>query len=253
MQVAVSFWSSFAESFFAVATISANENNLRRNLSDGADACGRRPVIGVVGGVGSGKSSVLRAVERLKLQIIDADRIGHEELRKSLIRNRLVQEFGTQILDESGEIHRTTLAGLVFGTTPQSQLNRERLNAIVRPGIRAEIRRQIQQASQDVDAIILDAALLLEAGWAGECDALVFIETPLVLRQERVATHRDWTAEDLARREASQWDLGRKRSACGYLVDNSGTLQDAGRQLTEHLQSILKNADGRTDLNPGAK
>lgn len=238
----------FRRNFFAVATISANENNFRHNLSNGADACGRGVVIGVVGGVGSGKSSVLRAVEGLKLQIIDADKIGHEELRKPLIRDQLVQEFGTQILDKSGEIHRAMLAGLVFGTTPECQQNRERLNEIVRPGIRSEIRRQIDQATQDVDVVILDAALLLEAGWANECDALIFIETPLVLRQERVAMHRGWSAEELARREASQWDLGQKRSACGYIVDNSGTVQQSGRQLTEHILSILKSAADREEL-----
>lgn len=204
-------------------------------------------MVGIVGGVGSGKSSVLRAVERLRLQIIDADRIGHAELQKSVIRDRLVQEFGIQIVDDSGEIRRSAVAELVFGTTPECLRNRERLNGIVRPGIREEIHRQILNASQDVDVVILDAALLLEAGWAGECDALIFIETPLVLRQKRVAIHRGWSAEQLARREASQWDLVRKRSACGFLVDNSGTLQDAGRQLTEHLRSILRNFDDRSD------
>lgn len=182
----------------------------------------------------------MKGVRGLRLQIVDADQAGHLQLRKPEIREQLLRVFGTGIAAQDGEIDRKQLAMLVFGESPQHNERREQLNQIVRPGIRDEIRRQISSAPQDVDAIILDAALLLEAGWAAECDALIFIETPLEVRRQRVARDRGWSAEELQKRESSQWSLDRKKAECHYLVDNSGTPDDSARQMAQHLHSILK-------------
>lgn len=233
---------------FAVAIISTNENNKLQRATDAGTTGVRRVVIGVVGGVGSGKSSVFRAISGFRLSVVDADRIGHQQLQQAAVRRALVQRFGSVILGDDGEIDRRTLGSLVFGSTPEAQQNLATLNELVRPGIRAEIHRQIQQAPQDVDAVLLDAALLLEAGWAAECDGLIFIDTPLVLRQQRVFLQRGWTADELARREASQWDLTTKRQACGFIVDNSGTLESAAAQFQQHLATILRTST-RFDSN----
>lgn len=198
------------------------------------------PVIGIVGGVGAGKSSVVKGVRGLRLQIVDADQAGHMQLRKPEVREQLLRVFGTGIATQDGEIDRKQLAMLVFGESPQHNTRREQLNEIVRPGIRDEIRRQILSAPQEVDAMILDAALLLEAGWAAECDALIFIETPLEIRRERVARDRGWSAEELQKRESSQWSLERKRAACHYVVDNSGTPDVSALQMAQHLRTILE-------------
>ncbi len=226
----------------AVAIISTNENNLLQQATNAGNPGVRRVVVGVVGGVGAGKSSVFRAISGFRLSVVDADRIGHQQLQQAAVRQALVQRFGSSILGENGEIDRRILGSLVFGSTPESQQNLAALNELVRPGIRAEIHRQIQQAPQDVDAVLLDAALLLEAGWAAECDGLIFIDTPLVLRQQRVFLQRGWTADELARREASQWDLAKKRQACGFVVDNSGTLENSAAQFQQHLATILRTS-----------
>jgi dephospho-CoA kinase len=128
------------------------------------------PVIGIVGGVGAGKSSVIRNVSSLRLHVVDADHIGHEQLVVPEIRDRIVGVFGTRVLDDKAVISRPHLAAEVFGDSIEQQQKRQQLNAIVHPAIRSEMRRQINAVSQDADAIILDAALLLEAGWADECD-----------------------------------------------------------------------------------
>lgn len=206
----------------------------------------RIPLVGIVGGVGAGKSSVVRNVKSLRLHFVDADRIGHEQLAVPEIRDQIVKEFGSQVLDSSGCISRPALAAQVFGDSAQKRQKRQHLNSIVHPAIRTEIRRQINTAPQDVDAIILDAALLLEAGWAEECDAVIFVDTPLEQRQKRVADTRGWSLEELQRREASQLGLEEKRRRSDFCVDNSGEISVAAHQMEEALIRIMTQTGAKT-------
>ena len=197
------------------------------------------PVIGIVGGVSAGKSSVIRNVSDLQLFVIDADRIGHQLLLTNDIRDKLRHAFGEAILNEAGQVERKRLAEKVFGDSNEQTNNRSRLNLILHPAIRSEIQSSIKQAPQDVDAIILDAALLLEAGWADKCDAVIFIDTPVELRQQRAAVNRGWSAEELQRRETSQWSLLKKRQNAQFVIDNSGSAQAAADQMKLVLEKII--------------
>lgn len=172
--------------------------------------------------------------------MIDADRVGHEQLTVAEIRDQLVNVFGGRILDSMGQISRPALAAEVFGDSNDQKNRRQQLNEIVHPAIQKQMRRLIESAPQDVDAIILDAALLLEAGWADECDAVIFIDTPLKDRRNRVAETRGWSADEHARREASQWSLEKKREFSQFAVDNSGTPDEAARQMEQVLKRILE-------------
>ena len=194
--------------------------------------------------MGAGKSSVVRNVSDLRLFVIDADRIGHELLLTNDICKKLRDVFGEAILNEAGQVERKQLAEKVFGDSDEQTKNRSRLNLILHPEIRREIHRSINQVPQDVDAIILDAALLLEAGWADECDAVIFIDTPVELRQQRVAANRGWSAEELMRRESSQWSLLKKRQNAQFVVDNSGSVEMAAEQMKLVLEEIILKGHG---------
>ncbi len=207
------------------------------------------PVVGIVGGVGAGKSSVVRNVTEFRLFVIDADQIGHELLLTNDIRTKLCTAFGEEILDNAGHVVRERLAELVFGNSEEQIKNRYRLNQILHPAIREEIYRSVQHAPQDVDAIILDAALLLEAGWADECDAVIFIDTPMEIRRQRVGMNRGWSAEELERREASQWSLLKKRQSAQYVVDNSGSPKAAVEQMTSVLEEIILKQCKKRGIN----
>lgn len=202
------------------------------------------PIVGIVGGVSAGKSSVIRNVSDLRLFVIDADRIGHELLLTNDICKKLRDAFGEAILNEAGQVERKQLAEKVFGDSDEQTNNRNRLNLILHPAIRSEIHRSIKQAPQDVDAIILDAALLLEAGWADECDAVIFIDTPVELRQQRAAANRGWSAEELKRRETSQWSLLKKRQNAQFVVNNSGSAEAAAEQMKLVLEKIILESHG---------
>ena len=100
---------------------------------------------------------------------------------------------------------------------------------------------QTLAAPQDVDAVIWDAALLLEAGWAEQCNALIFIDTPLSLRQSRVETNRGWTPDEHRRREAAQLSIDAKKERADFVIDNSGSLEAAVRQMETALELIVRD------------
>ena len=196
------------------------------------------PTIGILGGIGSGKSSVVRHVTEFRLKIFDADKIGHDLLRDPDVVKRLRQTFPNSVFDADGQVIRPRLARRVFGESADHQAALAQLEQIIHPAIHREIKRQIQAVSTDVDALILDAAILLETGWADECDYLIYVDTPEALRIERVKNSRNWSAEDLARRESSQLPLETKKRRADFIVQNSGTIEDAVHQMTGILRSL---------------
>lgn len=197
------------------------------------------PVIGILGGIGSGKSSVIRHVTGRKLHIIDADRIGHEQLTTPDIQSEIRLHFGDGVFAPDGAVDRSQLAKLVFGDTTAHQTARQQLNNIVHPAIRRVIHSEIDSASRDVDAVILDAALLLEGGWDATCDWLIFVDTPAGVRQQRVLENRGWSGAELARREATQLSISDKKDRADFVVDNSGSIEQAAADMKQVLDSIL--------------
>jgi len=198
-------------------------------------------VIGILGGIGSGKSSVVRHVTGYRFCIVDADRIGHDLLSDFTIQLALRRCFGDEIFSSEDIVDRSRLAKRVFGDSSVQKAALVRLNTILHPAIRREIYSQIDSASRDVDAVILDAALLLEGGWDASCDWLIFVDTPLRIRKHRVRENRGWTAEELARREAAQWSTESKKDRADFVVDNSGSLDESAVQMKQVFRSILSH------------
>ena len=197
------------------------------------------PKIGILGGVGSGKSSVIRQVTEFQLQIIDADKIGHDLLQGLNVLKQLRQIFPASIFNSCGQIIRSKLAQQVFGDSSEQKASLKELEQIIHPEIHHEIKRQIQTVTPDVDAVILDAALLLETEWAGECDHLVYIDTPEPQRIERVESSRNWSAKELKCREGTQLPLETKRQRADFIVDNSTTIEQAVHQMTRILHRLV--------------
>lgn len=202
------------------------------------------PVIGLVGGVGSGKSSVAKyaaanwVAERLPLLMIDGDAVGHEVLREPETKEQLREVFGESIFQPDGEIDRGAVAKLVFGTEPVHQQHRRKLESVVHPRIRARIKQIIEQAPGQYSAVLLDAAVLLESGWRDVCDAVVFVDTPRERRLQFVQS-RSWSEGELDRREASQFPLEQKRRLSDFVIENTGTLEAVGQQLLKILSQLL--------------
>lgn len=197
------------------------------------------PILGLVGGVGCGKSAVAAwLADHLRALVVDADAVGHAVLHQDSVKAQLVDAFGEEIL-EDGQIRRSAIAAQVFGTTRDHRAARDELERIVHPVMRIEFEETFRQARRngDIDLIVFDAAILLESGWRDAVDVVAFLDVPFSERLRRVTASRGWTEQDLRRREASQWPLDRKRAAADVVIDNSADVASAGRQLESYLHS----------------
>jgi len=179
---------------------------------------GGKPVIGVVGGIGSGKSTAAREFSALGSALIDADRIGHELLRRPDVRDEVRRRWGDRVFGPDGEVSRPALAEVVFDKPDELSA----LNAIVHPKLRREMETRIAAAQADpaVAGVVLDAAVLFEAGWDDLCTDLVFVSSPGQARLERVSRERGWDERQWSARENSQISLDTKASRCEYTIDN---------------------------------
>lgn len=198
----------------------------------------RIPVVGIVGGIGSGKSAIVRWVaSQSNIHVIDADQLGHEVLLAADVKVALRRQFGDDIFDSHGEVQRGVLARRVFGDSEKHRAERHDLEQIVHPEIERRIVDEIARAEQSgSEAVLLDAAVLLEAGWQQQCDAVVFVDAPDDVRRQRVQRRSGWTAEELHRRETSQLSLSEKRKHSDAVVSNAGEVSDGGKQLLNFLR-----------------
>lgn len=198
-------------------------------------------VIGVAGGIASGKSIVCRVFEDLGGIVINADVIGHETLTDPEVRDRLVEAFGREILDGEGAIHRPALGRIVFGNPAA----RERLNAIVHPPLVGEIRRRIDErrASGFGGVVVVDAALIVEWNERALVDVLVIVTAPEALRIERLMARNKLTLEAAAQRVASQLTDEERMVHADYVIDNSGTVEELEDKARETWKRIVKRKD----------
>lgn len=197
----------------------------------------RIPVIGIIGGIGSGKSSVARWISNhANIKTVDADQLGHEALESPDIKLALRAQFGEEIFDAAGHVRRSALARLVFGDEQQFRQARTELERVMHPAIEQRVVDAIGQAERDQQqAVLLDAAVLLEAGWQQRCDAVVFVDAPLEVRQRRVAERNGWTAEELHRREQSQLGIDEKKQRSDIIISNAADDSKAAEELLEFL------------------
>jgi len=179
---------------------------------------GGKLVIGIVGGVGSGKSTAAAEFAALGCRLIDADRIGHELLGEPDVLAEIRRQCGDGVFAPDAQVSRAALAEVVF----RGPAELEALNAILHPRIRRRVELAIAdaQADESVEAVVLDAALLFEAGWDDLCTHLVFVSAPADDRRRRVAQSRQWSSETWTAREKLQISLDTKASMCDYTLDN---------------------------------
>ncbi len=190
-------------------------------------------IVGLIGGIGGGKSTVAAAFARHGAKVVSGDALGHEALRQSDIKARLVERWGTDVLDEAGEISRRKVAGIVFAKTPHGRAELKALETLVHPYIGRRFREEAAAAEADpsVRLVVLDAAVLLEAGWDGVCDRVVFVDAPRAVRLRRLAEGRGWGAKDLEDRENAQLTLAEKAARATDVVDNSGAPEEVDRRV----------------------
>jgi dephospho-CoA kinase len=193
-----------------------------------------KPVVGLVGGIGSGKSRVAAAFAERGARVVSGDDLAHEALRQPAVKEQVVRRWGPDLLDEHGEVRRRQLGAVVFADPEE----RRALEAMVHPWIRERIRQELARAEADpgVRLVVLDAAIMLEAGWDAVCDRLVYVDAPRDVRLRRLAGQRGWSEKEVEARENAQLPLTAKAARADHVLDNSATPEHLNRQVDDLLR-----------------
>jgi dephospho-CoA kinase len=205
-----------------------------------------KPVVGLIGGMGSGKSLVAEMFRQRGAKVISGDQLGHEALRRPDIVAQIVRRWGRKVLEPDGTIDRRRLAAIVFENPEERRV----LEGLVFPWIERRIKEEVAAAQPcpEVTLIVLDAAIMLEAGWNNVCDWLVYVHAPRAVRLRRLEEQRGWNAKEVQAREKAQLSLTDKVSRAAYAVDNSGTPGQVARQVERLL--LQWSIAQRTKIEP---
>ena len=195
------------------------------------------PIIGILGGIASGKSTAAAEFAKLGCKVINADKIAHELLERAVVRRQIVAALGPSILDSKGRIDRKKLAEAVFA----DRRKLSSLNMIVHPLVLEHAERQIERYNRQkgVPAVVLDMPLLLEVGWAKRCDRLVLVRCSRKIRAER-AKKMGLGENHLKIRENYQISLDNKASIADNTIENNSDFSALVRQVADIFTDVTK-------------
>lgn len=192
-------------------------------------------IVGLAGGIGSGKSAVASVLAELGFVVSDSDAGARAVLEMPGVAGELVAALGPGVLDAQGVPDRRAIADAVFGDAGK----RRALEAIVHPRLHAQRARLVERARADgAPGVVVDAPLLFEAGVDAECDAVLFVEAPRELRLKRVMEGRGWSGAELDRREAAQLPLDEKRRRSHAVVLNDGDHRALRGRVARALEAL---------------
>lgn len=199
-----------------------------------------KPVIGLLGGIGAGKSTVAAEFVRLGCRLVDADAIGHKLLGDPAVKDEFRRLWGGGVFAASGEVDRAAVAEIAFGS-PEGLAG---LNAVMHPRMRRRLAERIEamQADAGVPAIVVDAAVLLETDWHELCTHFVYVSAPPDVRARRVAQQRGWDRAKWRQRENSQKPLDIKAARAEDVLDNSSSLSCLREQVRSVFRRIVNTA-----------
>ena len=196
-------------------------------------------VIGITGGVGAGKSEILKYLkEHCRCRIIMADLVAHQlEEPGQVCYDKLVGLLGTEILEADGQIEKGRMAARIFR---QKELLQQ-VNAIVHPAVKEYIKDVIatERAKGEIDVLFLEAALLIEDGYESIVDELWYIHTDVEIRRSRLKSSRGYSDEKIDSILRGQLPEETFYEHCQVVLENSGTLEDVYRQIDKELGELL--------------
>jgi dephospho-CoA kinase len=204
-----------------------------------------KPIIGIAGGIGSGKSFVAGLFAELGCAILDSDAHVRQAYGDPQVLAALRQWWGDEVLRPDGSVDRSRIAGRVF----HDPRERKRLEGLLHPMVARLREREMEKLALNpgVVAFVWDTPLLFEAGLNSRCDAVAFVDTPLELRLRRVSRSRGWDEAELQKREKLQWPLDRKREISDYIIENTADVGVVRDQVRDVLSRILARVSQRPE------
>jgi dephospho-CoA kinase len=200
-------------------------------------------VIGLTGGIGSGKSEVLGLFNKMKIPAIQTDLIGHELLESREIIRSLAESFGKSILAPDGKIDRRELAHRAF-LNKSSQM---KLNHLLHPAIQTRVETWVKDQSLKKDPpfiLIVEVPLIFEAGYYRKFDGVISVSARCSLRLKRIFK-RGWNGRELTKREHYQWTQDRKNKMADWVIHNNGSIKDLKKALFQWIMGFKRTDDPR--------
>ena len=197
----------------------------------------RVKVIGIAGGIASGKSTIAKMLESLGADVIDADKICHQLINTKDIAQEITKRWGSHIQDNHGKIKRRALAEIVFSDREKVSA----LNSIIHPKAIEQIKSRIAKLKNDAatKAIVLDVALLVESNLVDICDITLFVDSKKSKCETRVQDSRKWPLDELTKRERFQGLLPQKRDIADVIINNNHSKEDTLTQVKDFWYQFI--------------
>lgn len=194
-------------------------------------------VVGLVGGIASGKSTVARLFVEQGAALLDADAMAHACLAEPAVRAAIVARFGESVVDPAGHVDRKALGAIVFDD-PKARTD---LESIIHPRVATRLREELARLAAEgrPRVVVLDVPLLFESGLDALCDTVVYVDAPIAVRRERAMRDRGWGPDELDRREKNQRSTEHKKARAGLMIRNLGSIEPLRARTRELLQKIL--------------
>ena len=191
-------------------------------------------IIGVTGGVGAGKSTVLSYLEnRYGAKLILADLVGHEVMGPGReAYGQVVKAFGPEVVSADGSIDRKVLGAIVFADEKKRMI----LNRIIHPAVRQEIIRRLKEAElEQLPYAVVEAALFLEENYDAFCDETWYIYTDEKIRRQRLKESRGYSDERVDQIFRSQKTHEEFQQRCQFIIDNNGSEEETFQQIDRRM------------------
>ena len=190
-------------------------------------------IVGLTGGISSGKSTVSSYLKQLKIPVIDADEVARKVVEPNSQGAREIRKtFGSDVFEEDGSLNRQKLGSLIFSNAE----NRQKLDELLQPLIKIMILDEIEEYRQKGEnMIVLDLPLLFEKQYEELCEEIIVVYVPRELQLERLMKRNQYTKQEALSRIDSQLSIEEKRKRATVLLDNQGTIQQLYQQVEQWL------------------
>jgi len=199
----------------------------------------KKVVIGLTGGIGTGKSTVSQILKEKKFPVIDLDIISHEVIKFPKVVEKIVENFGKEVLEYNNTgnwiISREKLGRVIFG-------NREKrliLNSIMHPEILHIMREKILECKKENKIIFVEIQLLFEVKWEKEFDYILLVSAEKETQIKRILTRDKRSKEEALSIINSQMSLNEKKTRSDYVIENDGNIQDLERKIDGFLKKVI--------------
>ena len=193
--------------------------------------------IGLTGGIGSGKSTVLNIFREMGIHVLQADHVARILLEKTVVKKKILNHFGKNIFDKDGRVIRSELAAAAFKNRKQQKLLNQILHSMVRKKISSWILNPERRRSS-IPVVVIEVPLLFERGYYRFFDAVLSVSASQNIRQRRLLK-RGWEKQEIIRRERLQWPQGRKNGMANWVIFNNGS-EERLRNTVEKWCEIIR-------------